>query len=826
MKNFFPIIAILLVLAVFCEAQIPRTLSYQGVLTDSLGNPKPDNSYEIMFILWDSQVNGKLLWLEHTYVQTKRGLFSAQLGNVNPFPDSVKFDIPYWLGIQVGNDPELSPRVPLTAVGYSLNSIKSDTAKYAFNARAQIFVDSARIATTVPDNSLSGSKIANSQIVRSINSIKDNVTLTTQGGATITSSNDTIIINAGIGGGGTGIQGVQNTNNTLDIVNPTGPTATINVKDGVFLKLSGGTMTGAISNTGDPSITMGKGNFGMGNTNSGTDAFVAGRNNQATGNYSVISGGGNENASFANTASGEHSTVSGGKYNRALAKYSTVSGGQWNRVDSTSSVISGGEYNRGSNILIAIGGGTGNTASGQIAAVSGGMTNTASGNMSFVGGGSNNIAGGDGSAICGGGVNVTGASYSTVGGGNQNQATGGWSTVGGGKLNKARAMYSVVAGGGGNTDADSNSANGMHSFIGGGKANIISSPISVIAGGEHNTSTNSYTTIGGGSYHSATGQSSTIGGGLSNFVQNDFATIGGGSSNIASGVSSNISGGIGNFATGEGTTVGGGGYNKARGLYSVVGGGGGATIADSNSAIGDYSTVAGGSHNIARQRATTVGGGRLNRAEGLESTVSGGLNNNTSESYATVSGGVANRATGWSSTIPGGNNNQASGSSSFAAGYNANATHDGAFVWGDFTDIDITSDTTNQFKIRATNGINMASSAGASKKIRKGDYYSDNAIVAWGKVSGAGSISTYKFGVTSVVHNSTGNYTITVDVSTASLNSLVPVATVETDSPPTGASSMRFLTINQVTTSTFDVYITNGSFAATDNDFTFIVTGR
>jgi len=57
---------------------------------------------------------------------------------------------------------------------------------------------------------------------------------------------------------------------------------------GEFLPLAGGTMTGAITNTGNPPITMGKGNFGTGNVNTGTEAFVAGFNNRALGNYSVV----------------------------------------------------------------------------------------------------------------------------------------------------------------------------------------------------------------------------------------------------------------------------------------------------------------------------------------------------------------------------------------------------------------------------------------------------------------------------------------------------------------------------------------------------------
>jgi len=55
--------------------------------------------------------------------------------------------------------------------------------------------------------------------------------------------------------------------------------------------------------------------------------------------------------------------------------------------------------------------------------------------------------------------------------------------------------------------------------------------------------------------------------------------------------------------------------------------------------------------------------------------------------------------------IPGGHANTASGAYSFAAGRQANAGHDGAFVWGDSTDAGVASTAVNQFIVRASGGI-------------------------------------------------------------------------------------------------------------------------
>ncbi|MDI6805011.1 MAG: hypothetical protein QME58_14440, partial [Bacteroidota bacterium] len=146
-------------------AQIPRTLSYQGVLTDSLGNPKPDDSYSITYRLYETSSGGIAIWTEQKILQVKRGLFSTILGDQVPFSADVKFDRPYWMSLQVAAEPELLSRIPLTAVGYSLNSSYSDTAKFALSTPQQAFVDSSRIAGTIPDNTVTSPKILDGTIL-------------------------------------------------------------------------------------------------------------------------------------------------------------------------------------------------------------------------------------------------------------------------------------------------------------------------------------------------------------------------------------------------------------------------------------------------------------------------------------------------------------------------------------------------------------------------------------------------------------------------------------------------------------------------------------
>ncbi|MGH7596676.1 MAG: hypothetical protein ACREOI_10010 [bacterium] len=130
MKTRFVFLAALLAFAFpfISHAQIPRTLSYQGVLTDNAGKPRPDGNYTFTFRFYTSPTGGTAIWSESRSLPVKNGLFSTMLGEQTTFGAAVKFDKPYWLSIQVGNEPELSPRIALTSVGYSFSSLRADTA--------------------------------------------------------------------------------------------------------------------------------------------------------------------------------------------------------------------------------------------------------------------------------------------------------------------------------------------------------------------------------------------------------------------------------------------------------------------------------------------------------------------------------------------------------------------------------------------------------------------------------------------------------------------------------------------------------------------------
>lgn len=105
----------------FAFAQVPRTISYQGRLSDASGEPL-SGAINITFKLYTSETASSPIWTEtHNNVQIQNGLYSVMLGSVTQLPPSVDFSRPYWLGVQVGSDPEMTPRYRLGASPYALN---------------------------------------------------------------------------------------------------------------------------------------------------------------------------------------------------------------------------------------------------------------------------------------------------------------------------------------------------------------------------------------------------------------------------------------------------------------------------------------------------------------------------------------------------------------------------------------------------------------------------------------------------------------------------------------------------------------------------------
>jgi len=130
----------------------------------------------------------------------------------------------------------------------------------------------------------------------------------------------------------------------------------------------------------------------------------------------------------------------------ASGNNSTIAGGRNNTASGQGSVVGGGEGNVSSGADSTVGGGANNTASGQDAAVCAGNTNTASGLRSFVAAGFTNVASANASAVLSGIGNIA-SGQGSVASGESNTASATDSAVLGGIFNTASGDGAVVIGG-------------------------------------------------------------------------------------------------------------------------------------------------------------------------------------------------------------------------------------------------------------------------------------------------------------------------------------------------------------------------------------------
>ncbi len=156
--------------------------------------------------------------------------------------------------------------------------------------------------------------------------------------------------------------------------------------------------------------------------------------------------------------------------------------------------------------------------------------------------------------------------------------------------------------------------------------------------------------------------------------------------------------GAGNNISGNGADdsfIGGGMANNIQfnSLDSFIGGGDGNT----NLSNAGFSVIAGGQDNQTASGWSVIGGGRGN-------VITSGTQ------YSTIGGGFVNTNSGSYATVPGGNENYALGAYSFAAGDQAQALHQGAFVWADSEGGAFGSTSNNQFAVRANGGVNFVTS--------------------------------------------------------------------------------------------------------------------
>ncbi|MBN2564205.1 MAG: hypothetical protein JXB46_00680 [Candidatus Eisenbacteria bacterium] len=114
-------------LSVAAAADISPHMSYQGILSDDNGNVVPDGAYTFQFSLYEQSSGGTPIWSELQMLEIEDGMINVILGQVSPLT-TLMYDEPYWLGISIEGEAELTPRVELTTVPYAARAGFADQA--------------------------------------------------------------------------------------------------------------------------------------------------------------------------------------------------------------------------------------------------------------------------------------------------------------------------------------------------------------------------------------------------------------------------------------------------------------------------------------------------------------------------------------------------------------------------------------------------------------------------------------------------------------------------------------------------------------------------
>ena len=690
--------------------------TYQGRLID---NGAPANgSYDLKFALYTTNLNGSAFAgpVTNSATAVSNGLFTVTLDFGGVFDGG-----PRWLEIGVSSNKlnsfsTLNPRQPLTPAPYAIfantasnvsgtvssasivgsydNAVMLNNANNSFTGAfsgsganvtdvdavtlngmaASNFWQTAGNAGTSPakgnflgttDNQPLELKVNGDRALRlepSPGTAAPNVI----GGSSANFVSSGVVGATIAGGGTTNYSGTANTNSVI------ADFGTIGGGLGNTAVNSYSTVAGGIDNSaGGGNSVVGGGGYNYAGNNYA--AVVGGYANIATGAGSFIGGGGSDGVNYlGNEASGDGSVIGGGLNNTAASLYSTVAGGSGNQVQpfGEGSIVGGGEGNTIEESFddSTISGGYYNDIQGDGATIGGGQNNLADNNNSTVGGGFGNTASGISATVAGGGqqfsADITKVKPRDGGGGNGNTASGDYSSIGGGWGNTAAYEDATISGG------DQNSVGGY---------------ASTVSGGENNSANNSYSAIAGGQANTANGNSSFVGGGDGNTANSDYSVVGGGGND---------------FVGGNNGTVVGGNNNQDWGYADFIGGG-----QNNSSYGGNVSAIAGGENNFSGGSDATIGGGNGNTVGDANTTIGGGANNIATNMSSVVCGGTNNISGGYAATAAGGSDNQALGDYSFAAGWAAQATNNGAFVWSDASGYPFTSTTTNEFSARATGGV-------------------------------------------------------------------------------------------------------------------------
>jgi hypothetical protein len=132
MKNMLTFILTMIVMFipamdVLAQESVPTMVNYQGFLTDQNGTPL-SGTYQITFALYSESTGAaSIVWDEtHDAVDVENGLFNVLLGSIDTLTVNDLHGERY-LGVRVAGEAEMTPRMRIASVAYSLRAEDANT---------------------------------------------------------------------------------------------------------------------------------------------------------------------------------------------------------------------------------------------------------------------------------------------------------------------------------------------------------------------------------------------------------------------------------------------------------------------------------------------------------------------------------------------------------------------------------------------------------------------------------------------------------------------------------------------------------------------------
>ena len=141
---------------------VPRLLQYDGRL---MNDESPvAGTFDVRFALYSTLEGGEPVWSENHELTIDGGLFSVLLGSITPLPPAVPEDHDrLYLALQIDDDAEMEPRVPLVSTTYALRSGLADAVRDQSVGAASL-ANSAVVTAKLANVAVTGEKLANEAV--------------------------------------------------------------------------------------------------------------------------------------------------------------------------------------------------------------------------------------------------------------------------------------------------------------------------------------------------------------------------------------------------------------------------------------------------------------------------------------------------------------------------------------------------------------------------------------------------------------------------------------------------------------------------------------